>query len=57
LSDNPPVARVVDTQGGDDISVAKRLAEKYNAMGLDPARAYDDPETALQDFNLRDLGF
>lgn len=34
----------------DDISVAKRLAEQYEKQGLDPKRAYDSPDDALQDF-------
>ncbi|MFE1914976.1 hypothetical protein [Streptomyces anandii] len=40
----------------DDISVAKSIAERYEQAGIDPARAYDDPETALQDFDLKQFG-
>lgn len=44
---NAPVASYVP---GDDVSVANRLAETYNAMGLDPSAAFDSPEDALGDF-------
>lgn len=54
---SPPVAKVFDSLGNDDISIANRLAEEYMAAGIDPAAAYDDPETALQDFNLKEHGF
>jgi len=49
-TDNSPVAQFPVAEPGDDISVAHRLAEQYKAQGLDPARAYDSPEDALQDF-------
>lgn len=47
-NNNAPVAEYV--YPGDDISVANRLAEQYNAMGLDPSAAYDSPDDALGDF-------
>lgn len=48
LTHNVPVAEY--TVPGDDISVANRLSEQYNAMGLDPAAAFDSPDDALGDF-------
>lgn len=41
---------VAEYTPGDDASVAKRIAEYYKAQGIDPARAYDSPDDALQDF-------
>lgn len=41
---------VAEYSPGDDASVAHRLAEDYKAQGIDPARAYDSPDDALQDF-------
>lgn len=35
---------------GDDASVANHLAEYYKAKGIDPARAYDNPDDAIADF-------
>jgi hypothetical protein len=34
----------------DDISVANRLAEYYQAQGIDPSAAYDSPDDAIGDF-------
>jgi hypothetical protein len=45
-----------DGMPGDDATVAKTIAERYQKAGLDPAAAYDDPETALQDFDLKQFG-
>lgn len=55
LSNNQVVASPMPFDGAanDDISVANRLAEEYKSAGLDPAMAYDDPETALRDFDLK----
>jgi hypothetical protein len=39
-----------ENYANDDASVAHRLAEYYKAQGIDPARAYDSPDDALQDF-------
>jgi hypothetical protein len=53
----PPVANPNwDGMANDDVSVAKRLADSYEKAGIDPAMAYDDPETALQDFDLKQFG-
>ncbi len=52
-----PVAMPFDGMPGDDISVAKAIAERYEQAGIDPAMAYDDPETAIQDFDLKQHGF
>jgi len=59
LSNNQgfPVAQTFDSLGNDDISVAKKLADSYEAAGLDPAAAYDDPETALSELGLNGHGF
>lgn len=59
LTTNSVVATPMPFDGmpGDDASVAHAIAERYKKAGLDPAAAYDDPETALQDFNLKDFGF
>lgn len=52
-----PVVPTFDSLGNDDVSVAKRLAETYQSAGLDPAAAYDDPETALSELGLNGHGF
>lgn len=44
-----------DGSPGDDPSVAKSISERYKAQGLDPWAAYDDPETAMNDFTLKDF--
>ena len=56
LATNPysPVARL--DIANDDASVARRIAEEYKASGIDPVMAYDDPEAALQDFDLKQYG-
>lgn len=41
---------VAEYTPGDDASVANAIAEHYKAQGIDPARAYDSPDDALQDF-------
>jgi hypothetical protein len=46
-----------DGVAGDDQSVANAIAQRYIDGGIDPARAYDDPEAALQDFDLKSYGF
>jgi hypothetical protein len=35
---------------GDDASVAKIIADRYESQGLDPRAAYDSPDDALDDF-------
>ncbi len=47
-SDTPPVASYV--MPGDDASVAKIIADRYESQGLDPRAAYDSPDDALDDF-------
>jgi hypothetical protein len=47
---NNLVSPVAEYLPGDDASVAKRLAEQYKQQGIDPERAYDSPDDALQDF-------
>lgn len=51
-----PVANF-DSVGHDDVSVAKRIAANYEQAGIDPAAAYDDPESALSELGLKDYGF
>lgn len=46
-----------DGLAGDDVSVANALAKRYQEAGIDPSAAYDDPETAMQDFQLGQAGF
>lgn len=41
---------VAEYSPGDDTSVANAIAERYKANGIDPSRAYDSPDDALQDF-------
>ena len=51
LTTNSGAVKVpVDEYPVDDISVAHRIAEQYKSQGIDPARAYDSPDDALQDF-------
>jgi len=60
LSENnqvTPVGMPFDGTAGDDVSVAKAIAERYEKAGIDPSLAYDDPEVALQDFDLKQFGF
>src|SRR5690606_5895884 len=49
-TDNSPVAQFPVAEPGDDIYVAHRFAAQYKAQCLEPARASDSPEDALQDF-------
>lgn len=51
-----PVANF-DAIGHDDASVAKRIADNYEKAGIDPAGAFDDPETALNELGLKNYGF
>lgn len=50
-----PVAEEI--LANDDVSVAKRIADDYIAAGLDPAMAYDDPATAVEELGLKQYGF
>lgn len=43
-----PVASYV--MPGDDASVAKMIADRYESQGFDPQSAYDSPDDALNDF-------
>lgn len=47
---NPVVSPVAEYNPNDDASVANRLAEYYQANGIDPKRAYDSPDDAIADF-------
>jgi hypothetical protein len=42
---------------GDDASVVKMLADRYESQGLDPANAYDSPDDALIELGLKGDGF
>lgn len=49
---NPPVAEIDYDRfmPGDDSSVAKQIAERYEKQGIDPRAAYDNPDDAINDF-------
>lgn len=44
-----------DGFAGDDASIAKALAERYQENGLDPAAAYDNPDDAIGDFGINGI--
>lgn len=52
-----PTDMPLEGMPGDDVSVSKAIAERYQKAGIDPAMAYDDPETALREFDLEQFGF
>lgn len=36
---------------GDDASVARLIADRYEQQGIDPRNAYDNPDDAINDFH------
>ncbi len=45
-----PFTMPFEGTAGDDISVAKAIADRYESQGIDPRAAYDSPDDALGDF-------
>lgn len=50
-----PVAQMTLPLAGDDASVAKLIAERYEKAGLNPNSAYDNPDDALNELGLQGL--